>query len=371
MRWLRSIGLTLGSIGVLGLALTHGPSAIAAQAGPRVAGHTSIPSQPTAVAVSPDGARLYVTSAQASVLTALDAASLQVLWTVPIAGGADDVVVAPSGAVGYVASSGSRSVSVVDLRQGSVRSTITVKAGADALAVTPDGSQVWVLSSGGEQNLSGGATSRNAGTLTVVSGRTLRPSRTMPAGTIPREVVISPSGARAYVLSWGSNEVWAYNARSFRVLDRIVTRSWPNALAINPEGTRLLVAHSVPGAVPAQPVTTINTARRAVVGVFRLPMALEYLAVNRSRLSWPTLSLAAGEALVAATDEDGGELTIVNLRDQEVVSVTPLDGQCRSGAFVLAGLAVADDAQRAYVINECLGAEGILTAIDLSGSAAG
>lgn len=370
MRWLRSMGVIVGSLGVVGAALTQGPSAVAAEAGPRVVGHASIPSQPTAVAVSPDGARLYVTSAGASVLTALDATTLQALWTLPIAGGADDVVVAPSGAVGYVASSGTRSVTVVDLREGSVRSTITVRAGADALAVTPDGSQVWVLSSGGEQNLSGGATSRNAGTLTVVSARSLRPSRTMRAGTIPREVLISPSGARAYVLSWGSNEIWAYNARTFRVLDRIMTRSWPNAMALNPDGTRLLVAHSVPGAVPAQPVTTINTARRAVVGVFRLPMALEYLAVNRSRLSWPTLSLAAGEALVAATDEEGGELTIVNLRDQEVVSVTPLDARCSSGAFVLAGLAMADDAARAYVINECLGAPGILTAVDLAGSAA-
>jgi len=368
MRWRLSTGVILGVV-ILG-GLSPGPYAMGAEDIIRVAGHVSVPSQPTAVVLSPDGARVYVTSAQESVLTALDAASLQVLWTASIPGGADDVALAPSGALGYVASSQSRSVSVVDLRDGSVRSTITVAAGADALAVTPDGAQVWVMSSGGEQNLTGPPSSRNAGTLTVISARTLRAVRTMRAGTIPHDVLISPSGARAYVLSWGSNQIWSYNARSYRILDRIATRSWPMAMAINPDGSRLLIAHSIPGAVPAQPVTTINTSKRAVVGVFRLPIDIEQMAINRSRLTFPRLSLDAGEALIAATDDDRGALAIINLRDQEVVSTTALGAVCDHGALMVVGLAVATDTRRAYVINECLGSSGILTAIDLVGAEA-
>lgn len=352
MRYAVPAGLFACVLGLLGTVL-----AVPAAGAGVAAGVVEIPGVPTSVAVSPSGAWVYVANGR-SVL-GIDASTLQVAWTTPTGAGAADVAVSPSGAQVYVG--GDRQVTVLDAASGQVQGTFAATAGAQALAVTPDGRQVWALGSE-PKGLSHGV-------ITVLDAATGRSLATIDVGPNPSDLVVSSSGARAYVLGWGSDSIWVINAKARSVMSRIKVRSWPQSMALNPTGTRLLISHSPPGPQSSYAVTTINTGKRAVTGVFRYAEDLAAMAINRAPLNPGGSWLPAGSALVAIADDlrsldDESGLVVVDLRTQQQVEAVAIDPPCQ-GVHSVNGLALSADAARAYVTSECLGHPGALTAVDL------
>jgi YVTN family beta-propeller protein len=99
---------------------------------------------PQGIAVSPNGATLYVTNPGAGTVVALDAASGKVIASASGLAEPYSVTVTPNGSTLYVADMDSDSVSV--LSGATLTATAKVSVGRLPMSVTvsPDGSQVWV-----------------------------------------------------------------------------------------------------------------------------------------------------------------------------------------------------------------------------------
>jgi YVTN family beta-propeller protein len=76
--------------------------------------------------VTPDGARVYVTSAIAGTVSVIDTVSNTVTATVPVGALPYGVAVTPDGARVYVANGNPGTVSVIDTVSNSVTATVTV-----------------------------------------------------------------------------------------------------------------------------------------------------------------------------------------------------------------------------------------------------
>jgi len=95
------------------------------------------------------------------------------------------IALSPDGTTAYTANVTDSSLSVIDLATRTVTHTVRAPVGPTGLAVSRDGAHVYVVGQTG-------------GDLAVIDAHSLA-VRTIPIGNRPRDVVVSPDGARAYV----------------------------------------------------------------------------------------------------------------------------------------------------------------------------
>ena len=113
-------------------------------AGP-VTRRADMPAEPSGLVLSPDGSKLIVTcAAPRSTVLVLDAATAQVLATIPAGHTAMSPAVAPDGKWLYVCNRFNNDVSVIDLAAGAEVTRIKAVREPVAAAVTPDGTAVFV-----------------------------------------------------------------------------------------------------------------------------------------------------------------------------------------------------------------------------------
>ena len=86
----------------------------------------------------------------------------------------------------YISNSGSNNVSVIDTATNTVIATVPVGTTPYAVAVSPDGAQVYVANSGSND-------------VSVISTATNMVTATVKVGRAPRGVAVTPDSARAYV----------------------------------------------------------------------------------------------------------------------------------------------------------------------------
>jgi YVTN family beta-propeller protein len=99
---------------------------------------------PEAMALSPDGSRLYVAEFAASWLAVIDTATGAVLEPITVGPYPIDVAVSPDGSAAYVLEN-TGNLSIVDLMSGAVTQTIAVGGGPTEVEVSPDGATVYVI----------------------------------------------------------------------------------------------------------------------------------------------------------------------------------------------------------------------------------
>jgi YVTN family beta-propeller protein len=125
------------------------------------------------VAVTPDGAHVYVANFIQNTVSVIDTASNTVTATVPVGLFPQGVTVTPDGAHIYVANFHQNTVSVIATASNTVTATVTVGASPNGVAVTPDGAHVYVANEN-DNTVSVIATASNTVTATVPVGRAPR-----------------------------------------------------------------------------------------------------------------------------------------------------------------------------------------------------
>jgi YVTN family beta-propeller protein len=211
----------------------------------------AVGSDPTGVAVTPDGKQAYVANHGSGNVSVIDTATNAVVATVRVGSGPYGIAVTPDGKHAYVADNGSGNVDVIDTATNTVTATIPVGAGPYGLAVTPDGKTAYV-------------SNQSAGTVTPINTATGAAGTPIPVGSAPRQIAITPDGSTAYVANMGSASVTPINTATNTAGTAIkVPYSGPDAAAIDPANSTLYVTcFGAAGINPATygAVVPINTA---------------------------------------------------------------------------------------------------------------
>ncbi len=145
---------------------------------------------PTDVAVRSDGRYVFVAGCRLScidgTLRIVDTTTFKAVASIPLPSVPTGMVVTPDGAKAYVANGREATVTVVDLASQSVGRTLDVGAEPVGIAIDPSGATVYV-------------TSFRDGTLTAIDTRASFVIGTTRVGASPRAVVVSPDGTKAFV----------------------------------------------------------------------------------------------------------------------------------------------------------------------------
>ena len=97
---------------------------------------------PTGVAVSPEGARVYVVNSGDDSVSVIDTDTATAAITIAVGRAPYGIALSPDGRTAYVANAGGNSVSVIDTHAFAVASTIAVGENPYGVAVAPDGQRV-------------------------------------------------------------------------------------------------------------------------------------------------------------------------------------------------------------------------------------
>jgi YVTN family beta-propeller protein len=153
---------------------------------------------PDSVALTPDGAHLYIADAVGKVVV-LETGSYGVVATIPIGPDPDpdDIVVSPDGSLVYLVARNTAKVLAIDTATNTIAATIPVGTLPSRLAFTPDGASLYVVEFGSHT-----VSKINVATQSVVATVGV-------GGFFPNDIaIVDVAGTlRAYVTVWGNNNV--------------------------------------------------------------------------------------------------------------------------------------------------------------------
>ncbi len=161
----------------------------------------TVGSNPSCVAILPDGLTAYVTNSGSGTLSQIDLQTLMVTATIPLGSSPSFMSVTPNGKTAVITDKATNSVFVFDLTTLTVIQQIfgfSLTAGnlLPGTAITPDGTTAWVTNPGSNSIAS------------VVGLNTLTPTfgSTITVGAGPNGIAITPDGKQAYVGDGTSNQ---------------------------------------------------------------------------------------------------------------------------------------------------------------------
>jgi YVTN family beta-propeller protein len=240
-----------------------------------VVGRIPLGKRPRGIIASPDRRLLYVALSGSPVggpgvdesslppadksadgIAVVDIASGKLLRVLRGISDPEQIAVSPDGATLYVASEDSGRVMFMDAASGAIRANLVVGGEPEGLAASPDGKLVY-------------ATSEEDSTIAVIDAQQPRVITRIPVGDRPRTIAFDRSGARAYVP--GENDA------SLSIIDvaaKKVTRSTkisgesvrPMGVAVSPADGRLFVTTGRGGTLARFDPATLAPAGVAAVG---------------------------------------------------------------------------------------------------------
>jgi YVTN family beta-propeller protein len=131
-----------------------------------------------------------------------------------------------------VTNAGDDTVSLVDTTSNTVSSTIPVGKSPQGIVVTPDGAKVYVVNGLGNS-------------LTVLNTATKQAVTTIPVGSEPQAIALAPDGKTAYVTNFNDNSISVVNTDTDTELGRVDLgkKKGPNGIAVTPDGKRAFVVN--------------------------------------------------------------------------------------------------------------------------------
>ncbi len=219
---------------------------------------------PVRAEVSPDGARLYVTTTGDSVVV-IDTLTLGIVTTIPVGSSPNGLAVAPNGTRVYVANRNGDSVSVIDTSSNTVVATVSVGSFPVEVALSPNGKRLYVTNFF-DNSVSVLETAFN----TVVA--------TIDVGSGPQGIAVTPDGGKVYVANFNEDDVSVIDAASNSVVSTPIVSGSPNGVVASPDGNAVYVT-----AYNGSAVAVIDSSTNTVVtsiGTGSLTIAVDYARIK-------------------------------------------------------------------------------------------
>jgi len=176
-----------------------------------------------------------------------------------------EVAVSPDGARLYVVCEGTNELAVYDLGSRKILRRIAVGHVPKGLALSADGKRLWVTNSWSD-------------TVSEIDASSLAVERSLPAGFEPTSVAVDRDQRFLYVANRISDDISIIDLASGAETKRLLGGRGTSYLAFSPDGGRIYGTHIYPNpgahrAPPESEITVIDAARQVVAERYRLPNA--------------------------------------------------------------------------------------------------
>jgi YVTN family beta-propeller protein len=192
---------------------------------------------PAGIAVSHDGAQLYVAGNLADALYVIEQPTGSVTARIPVGHLPYGVALNRAGTRAFVSNWGERTVSVVSTSQATVMRTIETGTHPSAVVSNPANDEIYVANSDSDS-----VTVLNGETGEIMRRIDLRPYAEAAIGASPNALAVSPDGGTLYAANGLDNDVAVVNlAADDAVVGLIPTGWYPSGVAADPTGGALFV----------------------------------------------------------------------------------------------------------------------------------
>lgn len=234
---------------------------------------------------SPDGALIYVSNYWSNTVSVVDAATNSVVRTFAVHPFPGALAVSPNGTRLYVNTvlypNPGYLVQVLDTSSGGTIATIrlNVPQSGSGMAISPDGTRLYVTNQ-----------ALNGSNVKVIDTATNMVIATVETPTVPRAIDLTPDGQFAFVAVQEAGQVRAISTASLAVVASVPAGTRPLDVRVLPNGGRVY-------SVSENQITAIATASGAVLGT--IPITLSR-AIDFTRDS--TTGIVAADARVHVLD---------------------------------------------------------------------
>ncbi len=253
----------------------------------------------------------YVTQIGLHQVSVIDISTNTVVATIPVGATPTAVILSPDGSRAYVTTQGydpllgpSYTISVIDTATNTVVATIP---GAGRLAISPDGTRLYGL----DWHPGVGVEVIDTSTNSVVA--------TIPIpGTVSGSLAVTPDGAHLYIGAAYTGDIFIADTTTNTVVDAISDPAFVNtvgtvSLALSPDGIRLYAGGDL--------LRTIDTATKTT------------LALNEPGDVIISLSPDGTKAYLCGFAVDGGPFWVLDTAANTVTPFTDVDGAWVQTAF--------------------------------------
>lgn len=220
----------------------------------------------------------------------------------------------------YVANVAGNSVSAIDTTTDTVTATIPVGSDPIGVAVSPDDSTVYVTNEGSD-------------TVSVISTATNTVTATIPVGVVPDAAAVSPDGSLLYVgnnIGPRTGGIDVISTATDTVTATIATANQPDSIAFTADGAEAYVANFV-----GSSVSVINTATSTVTATIASPTAE----------TPDTVAVTPDGAFAYVTNYNSNNVSVISTATNTITGTI-------SGLSGPAGLSITPDGADVYVTNE-------------------
>ena len=231
----------------------------------------------------------------------------------------------------YITNHGSNTVSVIDTATNTVTATVPVGSSPWGVAVSPDGTRVYV-------------TNWNSNTVSVIDTATNTVTATVNVKSNPIGIVVSPDGKKVYVAvancfsSEGSGTVDVIDTATNNVTASVNIWSNPIGIAVTPDGTKVYVASLYGG------VYVIDIATNTVTASVPVGHTVEGIAVSPDGSKVYVTHSDIENHYIGSYDIDTQAVSVINTTTNEVTATVSVNGPTTGVVFNQAGT-------KAYVAN--------------------
>ena len=217
----------------------------------------------------------------------------------------------------YITNAGAGNVSVIDVATNAIAATVPLGTNPASVSVSPDGSRVYISNQGGNN-------------VSVLSTATNTVTATVPVGRSPRGVAITPDGARAYVANGDVANISVLSTATNIVTATIPVGISPRGVAVTPDGSRVYVANY---GFSSSNVSVISTATNTVIAT--VPVGVSPFGV----------AVTPDGTRVYVTNLFSNNVSVISTATNTVIATVPV------GSIPL-GVAITPDGSRGYVANQ-------------------